>query len=163
MPFCNAPSALPLLPQTLHNWVSEELAGRSSTAALLQSTEGNQEERCKQVEPSSAANYITTSTQCPACPVPNQPPNLQDCEKEKSQLRHPVTHHLHSSCSAEQIKSVCAWQSDHSPNKLSLLCNLERLLFNICSSPGKLVVLNAFGWILILQCNNNRNACFFLF
>ncbi|XP_042074454.1 CLIP-associating protein 1a isoform X19 [Haplochromis burtoni] len=34
--------------KTLHNWVSEELAGRSSTAALLQSTEGNQEERCKQ-------------------------------------------------------------------------------------------------------------------
>ncbi|XP_019115951.2 CLIP-associating protein 1a isoform X4 [Larimichthys crocea] len=33
--------------KTLHNWVSEELAGRSSTAALL-STEGNQEERCKQ-------------------------------------------------------------------------------------------------------------------
>ncbi|XP_044072565.1 CLIP-associating protein 1a isoform X16 [Siniperca chuatsi] len=33
--------------KTLHIWVSEELAGRSSTAALL-STEGNQEERCKQ-------------------------------------------------------------------------------------------------------------------
>ncbi|XP_035030569.2 CLIP-associating protein 1a isoform X8 [Hippoglossus stenolepis] len=33
--------------KTLHSWVSEELAGRSSTAALL-STEGNQEERCKQ-------------------------------------------------------------------------------------------------------------------
>ncbi|XP_067372707.1 CLIP-associating protein 1a isoform X16 [Channa argus] len=33
--------------KTLQNWVSEELAGRSSTAALL-STEGNQEERCKQ-------------------------------------------------------------------------------------------------------------------
>ncbi|XP_037645122.1 CLIP-associating protein 1a isoform X18 [Sebastes umbrosus] len=33
--------------KTLHNWVSEELAGRSSTAALL-SAEGNQEERCKQ-------------------------------------------------------------------------------------------------------------------
>ncbi|XP_028248785.1 CLIP-associating protein 1a isoform X4 [Parambassis ranga] len=33
--------------KTFHNWVSEELAGRSSTAALL-STEGNQEERCKQ-------------------------------------------------------------------------------------------------------------------
>ncbi|GLD67029.1 CLIP-associating protein 1 isoform X11 [Lates japonicus] len=33
--------------KTLHNWVSEELTGRSSTAALL-STEGNQEERCKQ-------------------------------------------------------------------------------------------------------------------
>ncbi|CAK6973606.1 CLIP-associating protein 1 isoform X9 [Scomber scombrus] len=33
--------------KTLHNWVSDELAGRSSTAALL-STEGNQEERCKQ-------------------------------------------------------------------------------------------------------------------
>ncbi|XP_023273372.1 CLIP-associating protein 1 isoform X13 [Seriola lalandi dorsalis] len=33
--------------KTLHNWVSEELIGRSSTAALL-STEGNQEERCKQ-------------------------------------------------------------------------------------------------------------------
>ncbi|XP_030614337.1 CLIP-associating protein 1a isoform X7 [Archocentrus centrarchus] len=34
--------------KTLHNWVSEELAGRSNTATLLQSTEGNQEERCKQ-------------------------------------------------------------------------------------------------------------------
>nr|XP_020462244.1 CLIP-associating protein 1 isoform X7 [Monopterus albus] len=33
--------------KTLHNWVSEELAGRSSTAALL-TAEGNQEERCKQ-------------------------------------------------------------------------------------------------------------------
>ncbi|XP_074514611.1 CLIP-associating protein 1a isoform X1 [Sebastes fasciatus] len=33
--------------KTLHNWVSDELAGRSSTAALL-SAEGNQEERCKQ-------------------------------------------------------------------------------------------------------------------
>ncbi|XP_075335035.1 CLIP-associating protein 1a isoform X2 [Odontesthes bonariensis] len=33
--------------KTLHNWVSEELAGRSGTAASL-STEGNQEERCKQ-------------------------------------------------------------------------------------------------------------------
>ncbi|XP_031134320.1 CLIP-associating protein 1a isoform X5 [Sander lucioperca] len=33
--------------KTLHNWVSEELAGWSSTAALL-SAEGNQEERCKQ-------------------------------------------------------------------------------------------------------------------
>ncbi|XP_040003920.1 CLIP-associating protein 1a isoform X9 [Xiphias gladius] len=33
--------------KTLHNWVSEELTCRSSTAALL-STEGNQEERCKQ-------------------------------------------------------------------------------------------------------------------
>ncbi|XP_031725851.1 CLIP-associating protein 1a isoform X11 [Anarrhichthys ocellatus] len=33
--------------KTLHNWVSEELAGRSSTAASL-SAEGNQEERCKQ-------------------------------------------------------------------------------------------------------------------
>ncbi|XP_038575583.1 CLIP-associating protein 1a isoform X10 [Micropterus salmoides] len=33
--------------KTLQNWVSEELAGRSSTAALL-SAEGNQEERCKQ-------------------------------------------------------------------------------------------------------------------
>ncbi|XP_029385601.1 CLIP-associating protein 1a isoform X6 [Echeneis naucrates] len=33
--------------KTLHNWVSEELIGRSSTAALL-SAEGNQEERCKQ-------------------------------------------------------------------------------------------------------------------
>ncbi|XP_034549551.1 CLIP-associating protein 1a isoform X5 [Notolabrus celidotus] len=33
--------------KTLHNWVSEELAGRSSSAALL-STEGNQEDRCKQ-------------------------------------------------------------------------------------------------------------------
>lgn len=44
-PLCLAP-----LPQTLHNWVSEELAGRSSSAALL-SAEGNQEERCKQVPP----------------------------------------------------------------------------------------------------------------
>ncbi|XP_042350445.1 CLIP-associating protein 1a isoform X1 [Plectropomus leopardus] len=33
--------------KTLQNWVSEELAGRSSSAALL-SAEGNQEERCKQ-------------------------------------------------------------------------------------------------------------------
>ncbi|XP_061580034.1 CLIP-associating protein 1a isoform X30 [Cololabis saira] len=33
--------------KTLHNWQSEELAGRSSAAAIL-STEGNQEERCKQ-------------------------------------------------------------------------------------------------------------------
>ncbi|XP_034416858.1 CLIP-associating protein 1a isoform X2 [Cyclopterus lumpus] len=33
--------------KTLHNWVSEELAGKSSTAASL-SAEGNQEERCKQ-------------------------------------------------------------------------------------------------------------------
>ncbi|KAM8856639.1 CLIP-associating protein 1a isoform 7-T7 [Spinachia spinachia] len=33
--------------KTLHNWVSEELAGRCSTAASLP-TEGNQEERCKQ-------------------------------------------------------------------------------------------------------------------
>eukprot|EP00066_Takifugu_rubripes_P021716 XP_011610982.1 PREDICTED: CLIP-associating protein 1 isoform X1 [Takifugu rubripes] len=33
--------------KTLQNWVSEELAGRSSTAALL-SAEGTQEERCKQ-------------------------------------------------------------------------------------------------------------------
>ncbi|XP_034741481.1 CLIP-associating protein 1a isoform X26 [Etheostoma cragini] len=33
--------------KTLHNWVSEELAGWSSTAALL-SAEGSQEERCKQ-------------------------------------------------------------------------------------------------------------------
>ncbi|XP_070409048.1 CLIP-associating protein 1a isoform X4 [Nothobranchius furzeri] len=33
--------------KTLHNWVSEELAGRSSSAALL-TTESNQEERCKQ-------------------------------------------------------------------------------------------------------------------
>ncbi|XP_041662902.1 CLIP-associating protein 1a isoform X21 [Cheilinus undulatus] len=33
--------------KTLHNWVSEELAGRSSSAALL-SCEGNQEDRCKQ-------------------------------------------------------------------------------------------------------------------
>nr|XP_029133047.1 CLIP-associating protein 1 [Labrus bergylta] len=33
--------------KTLHNWVSEELAGRSSSAALL-SAEGNQEDRCKQ-------------------------------------------------------------------------------------------------------------------
>uniref|UniRef100_A0A8C4FBQ4 TOG domain-containing protein n=1 Tax=Dicentrarchus labrax TaxID=13489 RepID=A0A8C4FBQ4_DICLA len=33
--------------KTLHNWVTDELAGRSSTAALL-SAEGNQEERCKQ-------------------------------------------------------------------------------------------------------------------
>ncbi|KAG7215743.1 hypothetical protein INR49_021964 [Caranx melampygus] len=38
--------------KTLHNWVSEELIGRSSTAALL-STEGNQEERCKQGSPSN--------------------------------------------------------------------------------------------------------------
>ncbi|MEQ2207757.1 hypothetical protein XENOCAPTIV_018068, partial [Xenoophorus captivus] len=35
------------VPQTLHSWVSEELAGWSSSAALL-STEGNLEERCKQ-------------------------------------------------------------------------------------------------------------------
>ncbi|XP_071063093.1 CLIP-associating protein 1a isoform X4 [Pseudochaenichthys georgianus] len=33
--------------KTLHSWVSEELAGRSSPAALL-SAEGNQEDRCKQ-------------------------------------------------------------------------------------------------------------------
>uniref|UniRef100_A0A8D3CEA2 Cytoplasmic linker associated protein 1a n=1 Tax=Scophthalmus maximus TaxID=52904 RepID=A0A8D3CEA2_SCOMX len=33
--------------KTLHSWLSEELTGRSSTAALL-STESNQEERCKQ-------------------------------------------------------------------------------------------------------------------
>ncbi|XP_056294902.1 CLIP-associating protein 1a isoform X19 [Pseudoliparis swirei] len=33
--------------KTLHNWVSEELAGKSSPAASL-SAEGNQEERCKQ-------------------------------------------------------------------------------------------------------------------
>ncbi|XP_068185894.1 CLIP-associating protein 1a isoform X4 [Antennarius striatus] len=33
--------------KTLHSWVSEELAGRSSAAASL-SAEGNQEERCKQ-------------------------------------------------------------------------------------------------------------------
>ncbi|XP_068581271.1 CLIP-associating protein 1a [Cebidichthys violaceus] len=33
--------------KTLHNWVSEELAGRSGSAASL-SAEGNQEERCKQ-------------------------------------------------------------------------------------------------------------------
>ncbi|MEQ2186076.1 hypothetical protein GOODEAATRI_024895, partial [Goodea atripinnis] len=41
LPYCN-------VPQTLHSWVSEELAGWSSSAALL-STEGNLEERCKQV------------------------------------------------------------------------------------------------------------------
>ncbi|KAK0134179.1 CLIP-associating protein 1 [Merluccius polli] len=33
--------------KTLHSWVSEELAGRASTAASL-STEGSQQERCKQ-------------------------------------------------------------------------------------------------------------------
>lgn len=67
------------MPQTLHNWVSEELAGRSSTAALL-SAEGNQEERCKQVEPrsDSQSQHDTMSTHCPACPVPNQ--HLRDRE-----------------------------------------------------------------------------------
>lgn len=56
--------ALAPLPQTLHNWVSEELAGRSSTAALL-SAEGTQEERCKQVPhaPLLPAQRLTNNLQ----------------------------------------------------------------------------------------------------
>lgn len=82
------------VPQTLHNWVSEELIGRSSTAALL-STEGNQEERCKQVEPAPAANHNATSTHCPA-PAPPRPalpapvPNHQPLRTVKQQQ--PLTH-----------------------------------------------------------------------
>lgn len=94
---CNARSAPATVPQTFHNWVSEELIGRSSTAALL-STEGNQEERCKQVEPAPAANHNTTSTHCPVLPAPV--PNHQP-----SGLWKPLTHlyHLCSSCSAITI------------------------------------------------------------
>lgn len=88
---CNAHSAVL---QTLHNWVSEELAGRSSTAALL-STEGNQEERCKQVEPTPVAYHNTTSTQCPACSVPNHQPSRLWKQSLAS-----LTHHLCSDCFA---------------------------------------------------------------
>ncbi|KAA8588423.1 hypothetical protein FQN60_001617, partial [Etheostoma spectabile] len=45
--------------KTLHNWVSEELAGWSSTAALL-SAEGSQEERCKQGSPSNTIGRTPT-------------------------------------------------------------------------------------------------------
>lgn len=57
-------------PQTLHSWLSEELAGRSSSAALL-SAEGDQEERCKQVPP--VPNYFQ-----------HAPPNRQRRGRESS-------------------------------------------------------------------------------
>lgn len=56
LPCCN-------VPQNLQSWVSEELAAWSSSAALL-TTEGNQEERCKQVEAAPLANHSTASTPC---------------------------------------------------------------------------------------------------
>lgn len=111
---CNAHSCLATVPQTLHSWLSEELTGRSSTAALL-STESNQEERCKQVDPRSSSKNTTRQARN-AMPARCITTNPQDCENfSVASLTHLC--HIRSSCFAVTSKSVCALQFDHSPDE----------------------------------------------
>lgn len=83
------------MPQTLHNWVVEELSGRSGTAALLsqQAGEGQLEERCKQVVPHQPITvHRQARTACRAVPTPSY---LKECEMISS-VALPFLPHLHA-------------------------------------------------------------------
>lgn len=106
------------VPQTLHSWVSEELAGRSSAAASLP-VEGNQEERCKQVEPPPTANHNSARS------TPRPARRLTNASDSKGSGGASVTH-------ASRLRCCCVGRSalhnDHSAPDKALYPRREMLV-----------------------------------